>query len=183
MARNTANSHFHPKDCRYCGAPLELVRKQVVYPAALAKAMIYRCNRDACDSYVSCREGTDIAIGSVANRETRLARREAHASINTLIDSGRMNKHEAYAWMQHLLSLPYTRRGIGWLDEHECKVVIREVREIMSRSRYEASLRGIASLRALFDKNDRTRDDSSRGKDKNAQRLMDRLQLLNHFNA
>ena len=82
-----------------------------------------------------------------------------------------------------LLSDRHAWEYAGWLDEHECKVVIREVREIMSRSRYEASLRGIASLRALFDKNDRTRDDSSRGKDKNAQRLMDRLQLLNHFNA
>lgn len=150
MARNTAYSHFHPKDCRFCGSPLELVSKQVVYPAAPAKTMIYRCNRDACDSYISCREGTDIAIGSVANRDTRLARREAHASINTLVDSGRMNKHEAYAWMQHLLSLPYNRRGIGWLDEHECKVVVREVREILRRSRYEASQRGIASLRALL---------------------------------
>lgn len=183
MARNTAYSHFHPKDCRFCGSPLELVSKQVVYPAAPAKTMIYRCNRDACDSYISCREGTDIAIGSVANRDTRLARREAHASINTLVDSGRMNKHEAYAWMQHLLSLPYTRRGIGWLDEHECKVVVREVREILRRSRYEASQRGIASLRALFDKNDRKRDDSSQSQDKKAQRLMDHLQLMNHFNA
>ncbi|MDX7766138.1 zinc-finger-containing protein [Aeromonas caviae] len=183
MARNTAYSHFHPKDCRFCGSPLELVSKQVVYPAAPAKTMIYRCNRDACDSYISCREGTDIAIGSVANRDTRLARREAHASINTLIDSGRMNKHEAYAWMQHLLSLPYTRRGIGWLDEHECKVVVREVREILRRSRYEASQRGIASLRALFDKNDIELDDSSRSQDSKAQRLLGRLQLLNRFSA
>ena len=46
MARNTANSHFHPKDCRYCGAPLELVRKQVVYPAAPAKAMILHIPAD-----------------------------------------------------------------------------------------------------------------------------------------
>ncbi|HAT2250347.1 MULTISPECIES: zinc-finger-containing protein [Aeromonas] len=183
MARNTAYSHFHPKDCRFCGSPLELVSKQVVYPAAPAKTMIYRCNRDACDSYISCREGTDIAIGSVANRDTRLARREAHASINTLVDSGRMNKHEAYAWMQHLLSLPYTRRGIGWLDEHECKVVVREVREILRRSRYEASQRGIASLRALFDKNNIELDDSSQSQDSKAQRLLGRLQLLNRFSA
>lgn len=152
MARNTAYSHFHPKDCRFCGSPLELVSKQVVYPAAPAKTMIYRCNRDACDSYISCREGTDIAIGSVANRDTRLARREAHASINTLVDSGRMNKHEAYAWMQHLLSLPYTRRGI-------------------------------ASLRALFDKNNIELDDSSQSQDSKAQRLLGRLQLLNRFSA
>ena len=88
-----------------------------------------------------------------------------------------------YSGEQQLLRLPYTRRGIGWLDEHECKLVVQEVRDILSRSRYEASQRGIASLRALFDKNNIELDDSSQSQDSKAQRLLGRLQLLNRFSA
>ena len=148
--QQSAMYSFHPSICHICGAAVELVSKKLLLESAPAKAKVYRCTNQACDSYVGCRGHSNVAVGSLANPQTRLARREAHGALAELIKSGRMTSSEAYQWMQHLLSLPYSRRGIAWLSADECSVLITEVRAILNNSRAEAAKKGIANLRALL---------------------------------
>jgi hypothetical protein len=176
MSRQSAHDPFHPKTCPYCTSPVEFVSKRALYQVSPAKAMVYRCSRASCDAYIGCRAGTDIAIGTLANPETRRARREAYACLNAVIESGRMSKNEAYAWLENLLGLPYNRRGIGWLDDHECKILVKACRDILSNSRYEASIRGIASLRALFDA--KREPQSEQPKESKTERFMERYRAL-----
>ncbi len=145
-----AEYSFHPKICHLCGSSVELVSKKDIHPSSSSKEKVYRCSSHSCDAYVGCRNGTSVAIGSLASPETRIARREAHAAMAALINSGRMSKAEAYEWMQHLLGLPYNRRGIAWLRQHECRTLAAEIRSLLDNSRAESARKGIAVIRALF---------------------------------
>ena len=142
---------FHPTYCNLCAATVDLVSKKVIYESASKNDLVYLCT--SCGAYVGCKSGTRIAAGSLANEVIRLARREAHAALSELVKSGRMNKSEAYLWMQHLLNLPLNRRGIGWLDEKECRQLTKEINIILTNGRADSAKRGIANLRAMLRKN------------------------------
>lgn len=151
-SQNKNDGHsFHPTYCNLCSATVELVSKKEIYESANKNDFVYLCTN--CRAYIGCKSGTCIATGSLANEVIRLARREAHAALSELLKSGRMNKSEAYEWMQHLLNLPLNRRGIGWLNENECRQLIKEINTILTNGRADSAKRGIASLREMLRKN------------------------------
>ena len=173
--QQSAMHSFHPSICHICGSAVELVSKKELYDAAPAKVKVYRCTNTICDSYVGCRGHSNVAVGSLADPKTRIARREAHAALSDLIKSGRMNSADAYQWMQHLLALPYSRRGIAWLNASECALLIAEIRAILNNSRAEAAKKGIANLRALLNSQPATSAGvPSQGSD-NGSTLVDRI--------
>lgn len=136
-----------PKVC-HCGGGVELAVMR--HPSASAPRSMYRCKNEMCGALVSCKPGTDIAAGSLADHATRAARRELHWQITKIVDAGRMTKADCYDWMMSELKLPYSRRGIGWLDAAECKTMIAAIEKMQSRVFLEASKRGIANLRAVL---------------------------------
>lgn len=114
--------------CPYCGS------KAFLRPAALVRQgkstepgeEVYVCARyPACDSYVAAHRVSRLPMGTLANRELRRKRRQAHLALNRLWENGMMSKREAYHWLQIQMGLPESEAHIAKFSEMRCEQVIR----------------------------------------------------------
>ena len=77
--------------------------------------------------------GTVIPVGTLANRELRALRNEAHRCFDQLHRCGLMSKQDAYLWLAALLQVPLSRAHIGYLGAYYCTQVIEESRKLLNR--------------------------------------------------
>lgn len=109
--------------------------------------MLYICsNYPECDAYVRVHPGTNIPVGTMANRRLRELRKQAHREFDKLYKSGTMTKQEAYYWLAYMISAPLSQAHIGYLGEYYCEVVIRESRKLyeMKMSKKKSGHKGNA---------------------------------------
>lgn len=109
--------------------------------------MLYVCsNYPECDAYVRVHPGTNIPVGTMANRRLRELRKQAHREFDKLYKSGTMTKQEAYYWLAYMISAPLSQAHIGYLGEYYCEVVIRESRKLyeMKMSKKKSGHKGNA---------------------------------------
>ena len=93
------NKKFDPNKmrCPYCGSRAVYRSADGIYKDNPGKVMLYVCSHyPKCDAYVRTHAGTNIPVGSMANRELRALRRAAHSSFDRIYKSGRMSKEDAY---------------------------------------------------------------------------------------
>jgi len=113
--------------CPYCGSSVHLRSADGIYKDNSRGVMLYVCARyPDCDAYVRVQKNTTLPVGTLANGALRALRLKAHEQFNKLYLSGRMSKHEAYAWLAALLQVPYSQAHIGHLGEYFCQRVIEE---------------------------------------------------------
>ena len=125
-AQNTA-----PR-CPYCGSHSVLRSADGIYRCNDKNTMLYVCSRyPACDSYVRVHPGTKIPVGTMANRELRALRNEAHRNFDQLHKKGLMSKEDAYHWLASILAAPLGQAHIGYLGEYYCKQVIEESKKVL----------------------------------------------------
>lgn len=75
--------------CPYCGSHTILRSADGIYRENSRNEMLYVCkNYPSCDSYVRVQRGTNIPLGTVANRELRELRAEAHRHFDKLYSTG-----------------------------------------------------------------------------------------------
>ncbi|MGO5116366.1 zinc-finger-containing protein [Candidatus Avoscillospira sp. LCP25S3_F1] len=112
--------------CPYCGATAYLRPASVAYgERAIPGAKLYVCgNYPACDSYVAAHRGTQLPMGTLANKDLRRQRQEAHTVFNQLWNRGLMTKRQAYLWLQARLDLPECEAHIAKFSEVRCRLVI-----------------------------------------------------------
>ena len=121
--------------CPYCGGSAVLRSADGIYRDNPNDTMLYVCSRyPRCDAYVRIQPGTTRPIGSLANRELRALRKEAHRHFDRLHSDGIMTKQEAYSWLAALLQAPLSEAHIGYLSEYSCNQVIRESRKLLERA-------------------------------------------------
>lgn len=114
--------------CPYCGSQALLRPASVVYGTnAIDHATpYYVCARyPACDSYVAAHRDTRLPMGTLANRDLRCRRIEAHKAFNRLWETGLMSKKQAYRWLQAKLGLPEQESHIGKFSSFRCEQVIQ----------------------------------------------------------
>lgn len=100
--------------------------------------MLYVCSRfPACDSYVRIHPGTKIPMGTMANRELRALRNEAHHYFDQLYKKGHMSKKDAYQWLASILAAPMGQAHIGLLGEYYCRLVIEESKKVLNSRNQE----------------------------------------------
>lgn len=117
----------HAPRCPYCGSTTVYRSATGIYINNPDDVMLYVCkNYPACDAYVQTQKGTAIPLGTMANRELRALRAEAHRKFNKLYLQNYMSKAEAYAWLSSILGVPKTRAHIGLLGVLGCNLVIKE---------------------------------------------------------
>lgn len=68
-------------------------------------------------------------MGTVANRELRELRIEAHRQFDKLHKRGYMSKHDAYQWLGGVLGVTAREAHIGQLSMLSCNLVIREAKK------------------------------------------------------
>lgn len=113
--------------CPYCGSQAYLRPASVVYGDRTddAGAKLYVCARyPACDAYVTAHKDTLLPMGTLADRNLRRKRMEAHAALSRLIDSGLMTRKQAYRWLQTQFGLPESEAHIAKFSELRCQKVI-----------------------------------------------------------
>ena len=122
--------------CQYCGGTVVLRSADGIYHENHSHTMLYVCsNYPRCDAYVRTHPGTNIPVGTLANRELRTLRNQAHHYFDQLYLSGLMSKQDAYLWLAGLLQVPLSKAYIGFLGEYYCNEVIAESKKLLERRR------------------------------------------------
>ncbi len=113
--------------CDYCRQPAQLVSGLKVYPHRpdLKSLRFWRC--DPCGAYVGCHKNSPrhAPLGRLANSELRSWKQQAHSNFDPLWKTGRMNRHEAYAWLADQMKIDFKDCHIGMFNVAQCKDVVR----------------------------------------------------------
>ena len=124
--------------CPYCGSHSVLRSADGIYRNNSRNTMLYVCSRfPACDSYVRVHPGTKIPMGTMANRELRALRNEAHHYFDQLHKKGHMSKEDAYQWLASILATPMGQAHIGLLGDYYCRLVIEESKKVLNSRNQE----------------------------------------------
>lgn len=115
---------IHVVLCPYCHVMARLVTGDTLYARRpdLWHLYFYLC--DSCSAYVGTHKGTSKPLGSPANEELRLARRDAHAIFDQLWKSKRMSRSKAYKWLASELHINPKNCHIGGFDLTTCRRVV-----------------------------------------------------------
>jgi len=84
--------------------------------------MIYICK--PCNAYCGTHKGTNVSLGSVANKELRELRKIAHLHFDGIWKSGKMKRRSLYKKLSEYLCLDERYTHMAMFDEDICKKVI-----------------------------------------------------------
>jgi DNA-directed RNA polymerase subunit RPC12/RpoP len=119
--------------CPYCGNKTEYIDSSYIYNGK-SYGMIYICK--PCDAYVGVHKGTDKALGILANKELREAKKEAHFYFDQIAKTGLINKiwkeyipnlgnrNKAYLWLSKQMEIDREYCHIGMFNVGQCKQVV-----------------------------------------------------------
>lgn len=107
------------KICPYCGKPSELIDSVEIYGTSYGS--MYIC-RD-CNAYVGCHNGTDIALGRLANEELRRAKKKAHHYLDQLWKPDIHKRYSVYKWLSSALGIPRDLTHVGMSDIDQCNKI------------------------------------------------------------
>ena len=109
-----------PTTCRFCKGTVELVNNSLFYGREYGWPLAYACS--SCGARVGCHPGTNIPLGTLADKATMRARNAAHAAFDPLWKGkGKGMRSKAYRALSKALGKP---GHISWLDAHECMKVV-----------------------------------------------------------
>lgn len=114
--------------CPYCGSPAQLRPASAIGKTGAGDSMkrFYVCARyPFCDSYVQAHRKSGLPMGSLANKELRRKRYEAHLALARLWQRGYMSKADAYCWLQTQMGILEADAHIGKFTEYRCDETIR----------------------------------------------------------
>lgn len=109
--------------CPYCFGIPELVDSSVVYGKSYGP--IWYCK--PCGAYCGCHKGTNKALGRLADKKLRTAKKEAHKYFDLLWKGyGSSERVNAYKWLSKEMNLDPIYTHIGMFDIDQCKLVIEK---------------------------------------------------------
>lgn len=111
-----------PTNCRFCGGAVELVNNAMFYGGReYGWPFAYACF--ACGARVGCHPGTDIPLGTLADKATMQARRAAHAAFDPLWQNKGVGvRKRAYQALSKAMGK--NAAHISWMDADECLIVV-----------------------------------------------------------
>lgn len=107
--------------CPYCKSQAEYVDTAVIYRGK-SYGMAYLCK--PCDAYVGVHKGTDLPLGTLANKEDRIWRMKAHAAFDPLWKTGNMKRRDAYSHMQRLMDMSAAEAHISRMTATQCQKLV-----------------------------------------------------------
>jgi hypothetical protein len=118
--------------CPYCNQPTEYIDSSYIYKKSYG--MIYICK--PCNAYVGVHKGTSTALGRLANKELREAKKQAHHYFNKIYQTGIIvtilekplpqvkSRTAAYMWLSKEMGVDRKYCHIGMFDIEQCNKVI-----------------------------------------------------------
>lgn len=118
--RKVLNPIPAPTECRYCGGPVGLYNNSVLYRKPFGTwPYMYLCV--PCDAYVGLHPGTDIPLGTLANKALRDASKEHKATFYELVEVLGLDRTEAYATLADKMKIDRAECHFGWFDIEQCE--------------------------------------------------------------
>ena len=101
------------------------------YDKSYSYKYFYFCKN--CDAYVGCHPNSKKPLGSLADRNLRNIRHEAHDFFDKLWQDKYFTRSQAYKWLAKKLNISTKKCHIGMFDENLCKKTIDFSRQYLSR--------------------------------------------------
>lgn len=109
-----------PTECNNCGGEVKIIHHDDLYGRAYSDwPWMYKCS--GCDSYVGMHPFTNIPLGTLADSETREARKQCKSIFERLFKRGKMTRSEAYARLAEKLGIETGECHFGWFDVAMCR--------------------------------------------------------------
>lgn len=126
-----------PRICHHCGSPVKLANNSTIYGREFGDwPWVYLCCNRTCGAYVGMHPKTDIPLGTLADAQTREARKRAKAEFNPLWESKRLDRGQAYSRLAAKMGIPVTECHFGWFTVHQCREATLAAREIHQELRH-----------------------------------------------
>lgn len=117
-----------PTTC-HCGGVVKVKHHSEIYGKPYGDwPWMYVCENGNCRASVGMHPQTDLPLGTLADAQTRGARRAAKQAF--LEVHGHLDKSEAYALLANILGIPKRECHFGWFDKHQCRRVIQRMMEV-----------------------------------------------------
>ena len=129
-------------NCPYCGAPAICRPASTIHGACTWQkgSYLYLCSRwPACDSYVAAHKKDHRPMGSLANKNLRRKRIQAHQALEELRQDRHMEKWAIYLWLQGKLQMDPDKVHISMFSEEMCDRVTALCREALQSPRIRAA--------------------------------------------
>lgn len=121
--------------CPYCGGTAILRDASFVYGDHSKGGQVYVCSHyPACNSYVGVHAGTRLPKGTLANRELRQKRIQAHRIFDEIWRQGILTKPEAYHWIADKFCLNDRQAHIGQFSNYMCDQLILEAKRVLENN-------------------------------------------------
>jgi hypothetical protein len=111
-----------PVSCHNCGpkTPVFLVPNKEIYGKPYGEwPYAYLCEN--CESYVGLHKGTDIPLGTLADKETRECRKRDKKTFNVMMKELDLTKDRAYEILAAELDIPVSECHWGWFTADQCR--------------------------------------------------------------
>ncbi len=121
-----------PIKCHICGGnSIAIVHHEKIYGRAYSEwPWCYRC--DNCGAYVGMHPFTNIPLGTLADVETREARKRCKPAFENLWrgNNAKMTRSQAYQWLADKLSIPVNECHFGWFSKDMCELAKQVCEEV-----------------------------------------------------
>lgn len=138
---------YWPVGCGCCAAPPEFIRltnEHHLYGKKYSKykhAYIWICTK--CKAYVGCHKDTPQPKGTLADKQTRIARRTAHHWFDPIWKyyekvrkwDRQVARNRAYEWLAEELEITRVECHIGHFDVNTCLKVAKICEEAIMKSK------------------------------------------------
>lgn len=119
-----------PTSCRFCHSGIRYTSHAEIYGGRTYSdwPYIYLCINPKCRASVGVHAGTTHPLGTLADKDTKDARKAAHAAFDPLwkreANKGKA-RGMAYKWLAEQLDIEPWRCHISWMDTDLCRKVVK----------------------------------------------------------
>jgi hypothetical protein len=115
--------------CPDCKCDTELIDSIKIY-IKKSYGMAYRC--PVCYAYVGCHKNTTIALGRVAGKRLRKAKKEAHKYFDMIWKNENLTRPETYNWLSETLNINKGLCHIGMFNLRQCEDTIYFSKQLLN---------------------------------------------------
>ncbi|MBD2811879.1 hypothetical protein ID853_13520 [Xenorhabdus sp. Vera] len=111
-----------PTHCRYCGRHVMIAHHLDVFKRIHDNSRwpwLYHCW--SCGARVGIHPGTDIPLGTLADKPTRIARISGHQYFENMREYRELERTDAYRWLAWRLGISSAKCHFGWFDAEMCE--------------------------------------------------------------
>ena len=104
-----------PTECNICGSPVRLGCNFEIYGESYGDwPYMYICKNTKCKAYVGLHPKTDLPLGTLADSQTRSARKESKSYFLTLSSVKFKNdRNKSYRWLANKLNINKSKCHFG----------------------------------------------------------------------